>query len=58
VIGGGAAIVPSLNDAAAAAWRLAVAADTTQGGLAVSGTGEANKSISWVARVSSVEAVG
>ena len=56
--GGGAALTPSLNDAAAAAWRLAVAADTTNGGLALSGTGEANKTVNWVARIASVEAVG
>ena len=30
----------------------------TNGGLAVSGTGEASKTIAWVARASSVEAVG
>lgn len=56
--GGGAAVVPALNDAGAAAWRLAVAADTTNGGIAVSGTGEANKTILWVARIASAEVVG
>ncbi|HYZ32443.1 MAG TPA: glycosyl hydrolase family 28-related protein [Crenalkalicoccus sp.] len=58
VAGGGASLAPSLNDAAAAAWRLTIAADTTNGSLAVSGTGEANKTLYWVARVLSVEAVG
>jgi len=53
--GGGAALAPGYGDAAASAWRLAVAADTTRGGLAVSGTGEANKTVNWVARVLSVE---
>jgi hypothetical protein len=56
--GGGASLAPSYSDAAAAAWRLAVTADTTNGGLAISGTGEAGKTINWVARVLSVEAVG
>ena len=56
--GGGAGLVPGMNDASAAGWRLAVAADVANGGLAVSGTGEANKTVNWVARVSSVEAVG
>lgn len=54
----GTAFAPGITDAAAAAWRLTLAADTAQGGLAVSGTGEANKSINWVARLLSVETVG
>lgn len=54
----GTAFAPGINDAAAAAWRLTLAADTAQGGLAVSGTGEANKTVNWVARLLSVEAVG
>ena len=58
LLGGGAALAPSFADAAAAAWRLAVAADTTNGGLAISGTGEANKTIYWVARILSAEVVG
>lgn len=58
VAGGGAALAPALNDTAAAAWRLAIGADTTNGGLALNGTGEANKTINWVARIASVEAVG
>jgi hypothetical protein len=37
---------------------LAIAADTTNGGIAISGTGEANKTVQWVARVLSVETVG
>jgi hypothetical protein len=51
----GAALAPSLNAAGAAAWRLTLEADTTLGGLAVSGTGETNKTIRWVARVLSAE---
>jgi len=54
----GTGFAPGLADTAAAAWRLTLAADTTQGGIAVSGTGEANKTIAWVARLLSVEAVG
>ena len=54
----GTGFAPSLAVAAAAAWRITVAADTSNGGIAVSGTGEASKSINWVARVLSVEAVG
>lgn len=56
--GGGASIAPTYNDAGAAAWRLTVAADTTLGAFAISGTGEAAKTIQWVARVLSVETVG
>ncbi len=56
--GGGAALAPAFADAAAAGWRLAVAVDATNGGLAVSATGEANKTVNWVARVLSAEAVG
>jgi hypothetical protein len=45
------------GDAATAGWVMAFTADTTNGGLSVTGTGEAGKNISWVARVMSVEAV-
>lgn len=51
----GTAFAPDFADAAAAAWRLTIAADTTNGGPAVSGTGENNKSIQWVTRVLDVE---
>lgn len=51
----GASVAPIHSDAAAAAWRLGLSADTTNGGLAVTVTGEANKTIRWVARVLSVE---
>ena len=53
--GGGSSIAPTYSDAAAAGWRLAVVADTTNGALSIRGTGEANKNIRWVARVISVE---
>ncbi len=56
VVGGGSgALAPAFADAGAAAWRLAIAADTANGGIAVSGAGEANKTVYWVARVLSVE---
>jgi hypothetical protein len=56
--GGGAALAPGFADTAAAGWRLALSADTVNGGLALAATGEANKTINWVARVLSVETAG
>jgi len=41
-------------DAAASAWAVSVAGDATFGGIALTVTGEANKNINWVARVSGV----
>lgn len=46
------------NDAGAAAWALAVDADTTLGCLRIRGTGEAAKTIGWVATVYSCAQVG
>ena len=54
-VGAGTALAPALGDAAAAAWRITLAADATAGGLAVSATGEANRTIRWVTRVLSAE---
>lgn len=54
-VAAGTPFAPGMRDAGAAAWRLTIAADTTFGGLAISGTGEVNKTIRWVARVMSVE---
>lgn len=54
-VAAGTGFAPSTADASAAGWLLTLAADTANGGLAVSGTGEANKTIRWVARVMSVE---
>lgn len=51
----GSSLAPLYNDTAAAAWRIGLTADTTNGGLAVSATGEANKTIRWVVRILSVE---
>ncbi|MBX9750917.1 MAG: hypothetical protein K5Q68_15115 [Roseococcus sp.] len=47
----GTNIAPDMSDAAASGWRLKIAADTTLGCLAVSGTGENNKTVRWFARV-------
>jgi hypothetical protein len=52
------ATVSKENDAAAAAWTFAVDVDTTNGGLSLTGTGEANKNINWVATVRSTEVIG
>jgi hypothetical protein len=52
------ATVSKENDAAAAAWTFAVDVDTTNGGLSLTGTGEANKDINWVATVRSTEVIG
>ncbi|WP_043363296.1 glycosyl hydrolase family 28-related protein [Belnapia sp. F-4-1] len=54
----GTGFAPGIGDSGAAAWRLILDADTTNGGLAISGTGEAGKTVNWVARLLSVEAVG
>lgn len=51
----GAGLAPELRDAAAAAWTISLSADTTNGGLAITCAGEANKTIRWVARVIAVE---
>ncbi|MCX8135211.1 MAG: hypothetical protein N3D18_14770 [Roseococcus sp.] len=51
----GTPFAPGMRDAGAAGWTLTLAADTTNGGLAITGTGEANKTIRWVARAMSIE---
>lgn len=45
-------------DAGAAAWAVAATADTTLGALAITVTGEAAKTLRWVARVVTAEVVG
>jgi hypothetical protein len=45
-------------DAGAAAWAVAVTADTTLGCLAVTATGEAAKTIRWVCTLHSAEVIG
>jgi hypothetical protein len=56
--GGGATLVPDHNTTNAATWRLAVVADATNGAVSITGTGEAAKTINWVARITSVEVAG
>lgn len=55
LVGSGGSGTPIYKDTAAAAWSVALAADTTNGGLSVTVTGEANKTIRWVLRIMSVE---
>jgi hypothetical protein len=52
-----AAITPTAGatDSGAAAWALAVAADTTNGGLSVTATGAAATTIRWVCRIDTTE---
>uniref|UniRef100_UPI0025850BFF hypothetical protein n=1 Tax=Pseudomonas sp. TaxID=306 RepID=UPI0025850BFF len=45
-------------DAGAASWSVSTSADTTNGALAITVTGEAAKTIRWVADVQTVEVVG
>lgn len=54
-----AAVTPTLiaADADAAAWTVAVSADTTNGALAVTVTGEAGKNIRWVCTLESTETI-
>ncbi len=53
----GTGFTATLCDAAANAWTITLNADTTNGGLLISGTGAANKNIEWLARATSVEVV-
>lgn len=46
------------QDAGAAAWVVAITADTTTGCLAITVTGEAAKTINWVGDIETVEVVG
>jgi len=55
--GAGASIAPAASNGTGSAWRLTVAADTTNGGIAISGTGAAGTTINWVARYADVEVV-
>lgn len=54
----GSAVTVLAASAGASAWTLALAADTTNGGLAVQVTGENSKNIKWVTSIRTVEAVG
>lgn len=46
------------QDAGAAAWSVAITADTTTGCLAITVTGETSKTIRWVADIETVEVAG
>lgn len=46
------------EDAGAAGWTVGFTADTTNGGLAITVTGEASHTLRWVARVVTTEVVG
>jgi len=45
------------NDAGAAAWTIALTADTTNGGGTITVTGEAGKTIRWVSNIDSAEVI-
>ena len=51
----GSSIAPQHADTGASAWDVTVAADTTNGGLAVTVTGQASTTIRWVCRLETVE---
>lgn len=55
--GAGASVAPTASQGSGSAWRLTVAADTVNGGIAVSGTGAAATTIHWVARFGDTETV-
>ena len=48
-------LTSTFADAAAASWAIAISADTTNGALAITGTGAASTSIRWTAVVHSIE---
>ena len=54
-----AAVTPTLiaADTDAAAWTIAVTADTTNGTLAVTATGDSGKNIRWVCTLESTETI-
>ena len=56
-LGAGATIAPTGSNGTGSAWRIAVAADTTNGGIAITVTGAAATIINWSARFANVEVV-
>lgn len=50
--GAGTALAPTASNGTGSVWRLDIAADTTNGGIAVTGTGAAATIINWHARFS------
>ncbi|MGQ7814568.1 hypothetical protein ACUTAH_02640 [Metapseudomonas furukawaii] len=55
---GSASVVLVTQDSGASSWGLALAADTTLGGLSITVTGAASRTIRWVADVMTVEVIG
>ncbi len=55
--GAGTGILPAASNGTGSAWRIDIAADTTNGGIAVTVTGAAATTINWSARFSNAEAV-
>jgi hypothetical protein len=53
--GAATAIAPTASNGTGSTWRLDIAADTTNGGIAVTGTGAAGTTIVWSARFANVE---
>lgn len=51
----GSTVTSPYGDAGASAWTVALSADTTNGGLAVTVTGQASTTIRWVCRLESTE---
>jgi hypothetical protein len=54
LVGSSTAMVVT-QDAAASAWAVGIAADTTNGGLSITVTGEAGKTIKWAFEIESLE---
>lgn len=52
---GTATVTSNYADAGASAWTVAVTADTTNGGLAITVTGQASTTIRWVAQIRTTE---
>ena len=52
---GTATVTMTHNDAGAAAWVVAVTADTTNGGITVTVTGAASTTIRWVCKINTTE---
>jgi hypothetical protein len=52
------AVTPVAGDSGATTWTVEVTADTTAGALAITVTGEADKTIQWVCVVNTVETIG
>jgi len=51
----GVTVMSSYGDAGAVTWTIAAAADTTNGGLKITATGQAATTIRWVCKLETVE---